>query len=150
MASPDGRTIEDEITAANSGLPDDNVYEIKYNPAENSMVVSTQHGIAEFRIAGAAAGSSDAKKVNVYPNPVRPDYLGWVTIEDLPSNAIVKITDAMGNLVKELGFAENGSIRWDVTNSEMKRVKSGVYHIFTSSADEGDSAAPVGKILVVN
>lgn len=150
VTSPDGRTIEDEITAANSGLPDDNVYEIKYNPAENSMVVSTQHGIAEFRIAGAAAGSSDAKKVNVYPNPVRPDYLGWVTIEDLPSNAIVKITDAMGNLVKELGFAENGSIRWDVTNSEMKRVKSGVYHIFTSSADEGDSAAPVGKILVVN
>lgn len=150
VTSSDGKTIIDEITSENSPLPSDVVYSLVYNPGENSMIMSTQHGLAEFILSGSASQGESGKEVKVYPNPVRPDYLGWVTIEDLPENAVVKICDSLGNLVKELGIAENGMVRWDVTNTEMKRVKSGVYHIFSSSSSEGVSDAPKGKILVIN
>lgn len=152
ITSADGRTIEQEINTANSLIPSNTVYSLAYNPENGSMMVATQHGLAEFFFSDSTHGSTAAEgsTAKIYPNPVRPDYLGWVTIENLPDNAVVKITDASGNLVKELGFAEGGMVRWDVTNSEMRRVKSGVYHVFASSGPDADDNAVSGKILVVN
>ncbi len=149
--SADGKTVEGELTVSNSYIPSDNVYTVAYNPDNNSLLMSTEHGIAEFYPSGGSSNDNDGENtLTVYPNPVRPDYLGWVTIENLPDNSIVKITDAAGNLVKELGFAENGMVKWDVTNADMKRVRSGVYYIFASPGSDTENATAKGKILVIN
>ena len=58
--------------------------------------------------------------------------------------------DAHGNLVKEFDLAENGEVKWDVTNMAHKRVKTGVYYILSSSGPGDSSLSNVGKILVVN
>lgn len=152
ITSSDGREIEGELNTTNSQIPSDNVYGLCYNPENGSMMVGTDKGLAEFFMSGSAsdAGSSSGSEVRVYPNPVRPDYMGWITIENAPDNGIVKIADAAGNLVKELGPAEGGMVRWDGTNSEMKRVRSGVYLILTSSGPGDESLSVKGKILVVN
>ena len=140
-----------ELTVSNSYIPSDIVYTVAYNPDNNSLLMSTEHGIAEFYPSGGSSQDNDGENtLTVYPNPVRPDYLGWVTIENLPDNSIVKITDAGGNLVKELGFAENGTVKWDVTNAEMKRVRSGVYYIFASPGSDSENTSAKGKILVIN
>ena len=76
-----------------------------------------------------------------------PDYFGYVTIDGLPDNALVKIVDAEGNLTRELGRAEAGSIQWDVLNMYGKRVRTGVYYVL-SSTNNGE--ANVAKILVMN
>lgn len=151
ITSADGRKVEQEINTSNSMIPSNNVYSLAYNPENNSMMVSTQHGLAELMLsADGSSSSTEETKASIYPNPVRPDYLGWVTIENLPDNAIVKITDAAGNLVKELGFAESGMVRWDVTNTEMKRVRSGVYYVFASAGPDAGEQSVSGKILVIN
>lgn len=147
--SSDGREILAEYTSADSPLPDDNVYGIGYIPATNSMMLSTGKGMAEYFIRGGSS-AGDKPEARAYPNPVRPDYFGYVTIDGLPENAVVKITDASGNIVKELIADGSGEARWDVTNLAFKRVSSGVYFILSSNGESGGSLANVGKVLVIN
>ena len=88
--------------------------------------------------------------MKIYPNPVRPDYFSHVKIEGVPDNALVKIVDAGGGLIKEVGFAAGGEATWDVTNLNFKRVPGGVYYVMCSGGPDSDSFSTVGKILVVN
>ena len=150
VTSEDARTVLAEFTSANSDLPSDNVYKLCYNPTSKSMMVSTSNGLAEFFIGGSANSSSDEQKVRVYPNPVAPDYYGWVTIDGLPDNSLVKVVDAQGNLVRELGRAEAGTTQWDVNNLYNKRVKTGVYYILSSGTSSDNKESNVAKILIMN
>lgn len=150
VTSADGKTVLDEFNTDNSEIPSDIVYYICYNPSTNSMMVSTEKGLAEFFIGGADSGGNSPDSVRAYPNPVAPDYYGWVTIDNLPDNALVKIVDAQGNLVRELGLAESGTIQWDVNNLYNTRVKTGVYYILSSGSHDGGKESKVAKILVMN
>lgn len=147
--SPDGRTIIAEYTAENSDIPDNTVYVARYNPQNNSMLVSTAAGLAELYLSGMPTGGTDMSSVRVYPNPVRPDYYGFVTIDGLADNALVKIVDASGNLVKELDRASGGQTQWDTTNLNHNKVGSGVYYVMASAGDDSTSMAKVAKLLVV-
>ncbi len=147
--SSDGRTIEDEFTASDSPLPDDIVYGVAYIPATNSMLFSTDMGMAEYFLPSDGSGSQ-ANEARAYPNPVRPDYFGYVTIDNIPEGSLVKIVDSRGNLVKELGYIAGGETKWDVTDLAFRRVGSGVYFILTSGDGNSGQTSTVGKILVVN
>ncbi|MDE6294805.1 MAG: hypothetical protein K2M03_01935 [Muribaculaceae bacterium] len=147
VTTADARTVLQEFTAANSGLPSDVVFYSQYNPETNSMMISTDKGLVEFTMNGGNAPDGSASTVRAYPNPVTPDYFGYVTIDGLPDNALVKIVDSEGNLTRELGRAEAGSIQWDVLNMYGKRVRTGVYYVL-SSTNNGE--ANVAKILVMN
>lgn len=147
--SSDGRTIEEELTTDNSPLPDDIVYGLGYIPSTNSMLFSTDLGIAEYFLS-SASGSGDNMEARAYPNPVRPDYFGYVTIDGVTEGSLVKIVDSRGNLVKELGHISGGEAKWDVTDMSFRRVGSGVYFILTSTDENSGKLANVGKILVVN
>lgn len=149
ITSGDGTQVIRSYTTENSELPDDNVYAICYNPENNSMMISTGKGLTELFLSTAVAGSKKSS-AKAYPNPVRPDYFGYVTIEGLADNALVKIVDAGGGLIKEVGFAAGGEARWDVTNLHSKRVPGGVYYVLASGAPDGESFSTVAKILVVN
>ncbi len=147
--SADGTEIYRELTSDSTPLPDDNVYGIGYMPESNSLMISTDRGLAEYQI-GASTGGGKAPDVRVYPNPVRPDYLGYVTVDGLEENALVKIVDASGSLVRELGYAAGGEAKWDVTNLSGRRVATGVYYVVCTSGPDGSTVAKVGKVLVVN
>lgn len=149
VTSSDGRNVLGEFTTSNSGIPSDNVYSLCYNPSSRSVMVSTDKGLAELFLGGASGVSDGEQSVRAYPNPVAPDYYGWVTIDGLPDNSLVKIVDAQGNLVRELGRAEAGSIQWDVNNLYNRRVKTGVYYILSSPAS-GSGDSNVAKILIMN
>ncbi len=147
--SADGRTIHYQFNESNSYLPSNSVFAACYNPDNNSILVSTDRGMAEYFISGPQ-GSDTESAVKVYPNPVRPDYLGWITIEGLQEGSIVKIVDSMGGLVRELGPAEAGVVKWDATNMQHKRVGSGVYHVLSSSGpNEEKNLANVAKVLII-
>ncbi len=147
--SSDGRTIRRTYSADNSPLPSNDVYGICYNPDNNSMMISTSMGLAELFLTSGSPDGGDSE-VRAYPNPVAPEYLGYVTIDALPDNAAVKIIDAHGNLVKELGLAAGGEVKWDVTNLFHKRVQGGVYYVLATNGPNAESYSKVTKILVVN
>ncbi|MDE5886911.1 MAG: T9SS type A sorting domain-containing protein [Muribaculaceae bacterium] len=145
----DGKKILEEYTTSNSPIPDNNILSLGYIRDTNSIVASTLKGLAEYRIGdngGMAAGS----EVKVYPNPVRPGYSGYITIEGLEDGALVKIVDAGGNMVKELGPVNGEKIEWDGTNLHFKKLNSGVYFILESSGDGTNNFSKVGKILMIN
>ena len=149
ITSVDGSEVIRQMTAENTYLPNDNVYGIGINKNSNSVFLSTYYGLAEY-FSDATPAQPTYDNVIAYPNPVRPDYLGWVTIEGLMDKSLVKIVDASGGFVKDLGLSQGGMISWDVTNESGKRVKTGVYYVVASQSEEGGSEAKVTKILVVN
>lgn len=147
--SPDGRRLIAEYNTGNSPLPDNDVFGVAYLPDSNSMMFSTGKGLTELFLHGDNAGKGESA-VKIYPNPVRPDFGGYITIEGLPSDAVVKIADASGSLVKEVRADYSGVAQWDGTNLGFHRVGSGVYFIFASGSGGEDGYSAVGKVLVVN
>ena len=150
VTSSDGTEIVKTYTTENSGLPDNDVYAVCYNPENNSMMISTGVGLVELFLSSGSNNNAKESDVKVYPNPVRPDFYGYVTIEGLNDNALVKIVDTGGNLIKELGFAAGGEARWDATNLNMKRVPTGVYYVLATGGPDEEAYSNVSKILVVN
>ncbi|MDE6072375.1 MAG: T9SS type A sorting domain-containing protein [Muribaculaceae bacterium] len=149
ITSSDGTEVIKSYTTDNSPLPDNTIYGLCYNPENNSMMISTEKGLAEVFLSNATSDSSGSD-IMIYPNPVRPDYFGYVNIEGLQDNALVKVVDAGGNLIKEIGFASGGEAKWDITNLNARRVPGGVYYILATGGPDSDSFSAAGKVLVVN
>lgn len=146
--SESGSEIIRQLTAENSYLPCNDVIAIGFEPDSNCVWLGTKTGIAQY-YSETAPGESKLDNVLAYPNPVRPEYYGHVTIKGLMDGSLVKILDASGGLVRELGRSEGGMMLWDLTNSAGRRVPTGVYYVATSAS--GDSSeANVTKILVMN
>ncbi len=145
LTSADGTTVISQFNADNSPLLSDVVYRVCCDPYSNAVYVTTSAGMMVYRTASAAAGSNFSG-VSVYPNPVRPDYYGLITISGLMDNSLVKIADASGNVVKQLKSV-GGTCTWDGTVDGAERAKSGVYFVFMSQADGSEAA--VTKILII-
>ena len=147
--SSDGREIIEVFNTENSPLPSDIVFSAGYDSSTNSLIISTLEGFAQYSLP-VSQSSSTKEDIRAYPNPVRPNYNGYVTITDIPTGSFVKIVDSAGNLVKELGIVSGFDILWDLSDSRFNRVRSGIYYIMVSPSDERSSYSTVGKILVMS
>ena len=149
LVSENGDEILEHFTAENSSLPSNTIYSLECDPNSNSVFIGTDVGLVEYSSTTAPA-SADYSNVYAYPNPVRPEYTGWITIKGLMDNSLVKIADAAGNVFYST-VSEGGMVTWDGCNADGQRVKSGVYYVFASQNEEGgSSSSAVTKILVVN
>jgi hypothetical protein len=150
LVSEDGDEILEHYTTSNSILPSDCVYSVACDPNSSSVFFATASGVVEYNSTSAPA-SDNLDNVYAFPNPVRPDYSGWITVTGLMDNTLVKITDAAGNLVYQ-GRSEGGIITWDGCNFNGERVKTGVYFVFASNGTSSDSSSEscVTKIMVIN
>lgn len=146
LVSSDGYKVIKNFTTANSPLLSNNVIEIGIDESTGEVFFGTEKGLISYM--GDASGSqSDFSNVEIFPNPVRPDFTGSVSIRGLMEKSIVKIADISGNLVYET-TANGGFVAWDGKNYQGKRVSSGVYLVFASTKDGAQTH--VGKILFIN
>ena len=99
-------------------------------------------------MSDATATNETMTKDNVwaYPNPVRPDFTGLITVTGLSYNADVKITTSNGVLVAN-GRSNGGTFTWDGCDLKGRKVASGVYMVQTATAS-GDKGV-VCKIAIV-
>ena len=148
VVSDDGSEILEHFTTENSGLPSNFITEVVVDPVTGIAYVGTTSGLAAYR-SDAVQASEDYSSVYAFPNPVRPDYEGWISVTGLMDNSLVKITDVAGNLFFE-GYSNGGQISWDGCDRKGNRVKTGVYLVFASSTATGKQSGVVTKILVVN
>lgn len=149
LVSADGTEIIDNFTTDNSLLPSNRVLSVCCDPKSSTVYVGTDKGVVKYS-SDSSPAAEDYEDVYAYPNPVRPDYTGWITISGLMDNSLVKITDTAGNLVHQ-GTSEGGTYVWDGCNNSNQRVRSGVYFVFASQNASGSaSGKPVTKIMVVN
>lgn len=149
LVSPRGDEIIANYTADNSPLPSNAVNCIYADPNSNSIFIGTNFGLLEYS-SDSSPANPDYSDVYAYPNPVKPDYSGWVTIKGLMNNSLVKICDSSMSVVNQIQ-SEGGMALWDVSDSQGRRVRSGVYYVLASQYDGSQSSGDVvAKILVVN
>ena len=134
------------FTVENSPLPSDNILSISVEPKSGEVFFVTAKGVVSYRGDATEAGNSFGE-VYVFPNPVRPDYQGVVTIAGLAADVNVKITDIAGNIVYET-TANGGQATWDGNNFSGRRVATGIYLVFCSNDDGSETF--VTKLLFVN
>lgn len=145
LLSSSGQETIYRFTKKNSPLPSDGVRDIDINQATGEVFFVTDKGMVSFK-GLATTSSGDLSNVIVYPNPVRPEYVGTVKITGLVDKVTVKIADIGGNLVHEV-VAEGGTIEWDTTAFGKYRVASGVYMIFISTQDGMETK--VKKVMII-
>ena len=145
----DGTQIIERYHLGNSDIPSDNVYCALADKNSNKIFVGTDKGLAIYHSTTAPA-AKDYDEVYAYPNPVTPDYTGYITITGLKANSLVKIADAAGNVFYETK-SDGGLATWNGCDASGRRVKSGVYFVFASQSGENiSSSGAVTKIVVVN
>ena len=147
LIAADNITTLAHFTKANSKLLSDNILSLALNEATGELFIGTDQGLCSY--SGNISDSSNGMtKDNVwaYPNPVKPDYSGAITITGLENGANVKIVTSNGVLVNE-GTASNGEYKWYGINRDGKRVASGVYMVEVATS-EGEKGV-VCKIAIV-
>jgi hypothetical protein len=146
LIAADGSEVIQHFTEQNSPLLSNVVNCIGILPKTGEVFLGTARGIVSYR--GDATGASDLHgEVTIFPNPVRPGYSGPITINGLPTNATVKITDVAGRVVYEM-ISNGGTAVWDGNNFNGERAQTGIYLFIT--ANEEDKDPKVTKLLLVN
>jgi len=145
LQSADGSKQIQHFTMENSPLPSNSIVDIKIHPTTGEVFIATDKGVISYRGDATEPGDKFGK-VYAFPNPVKPNYSGVITITGLVENTTVKITDISGNLVYETQ-SNGGEATWDGKNLNGHRVATGVYLIFCSDS-KGEETA-VSKLLFI-
>lgn len=146
LVSPDGLETIHHFTTENSLLPSNCIYDIAINQESGEVYFATDKGLASFR-AEAAEEEENYDNIYAFPNPVRPEFTGEITITGLMFNSLVKITDTTGNLIYQ-AYSKGGQVVWDGNATNGQRVKSGVYYVWASSSDGKEGV--VTKIVFIS
>ena len=134
------------FTSENSPLLSNVVNNVEINPETGDVFFGTDMGLCSFR-SNATLSQENFENVLIFPNPVKRNYSGFISINGLTNETNVKITDVSGNLVYET-YSEGGRATWDGKNFSGKKVKTGVYLFFCTNNDFNETV--VKKILIYN
>jgi hypothetical protein len=145
LLSADGMTQIKNFNEQNSPLLSNSIVTLAVDNKTGDVWFGTSKGTQSFR-GNAIAGEEKFKKVYTFPNPVREDFKGNVTITGLMSDSQIRITDISGNLVYET-VSDGGEATWDLKTYNGRHVSTGVYLIFCASKD--GTQAYVTKMLVI-
>jgi sugar lactone lactonase YvrE len=145
LLSADGTTQIKNFNEQNSPLLSNSIISLAVDNKTGEIWFGTSKGIQSYR-GNATMGEEKFKKVYTFPNPVRADFKGNVTITGLIRDSQIRITDISGDLVYET-VSDGGQATWDLTTYNGHRVATGVYLVFCASKDGSQSC--VTKMLVI-
>ena len=145
VTSANGTEEIHHFTTENSPLFSNKVLDIEMNDVTGEVFFATEKGLISMR-SESTQGNTDFSEVLVFPNPVKPDYSGPITIKGLITDAVVKITDVSGNLIYET-IALGGQAVWDGKSFDGQKAHTGVYLVFCS--DQEGTISHVTKLLFV-
>ncbi len=145
VVSDDGTTQLAQYTKQNSYLLSDNIMSLAWDSDLGWLYIVTDKGLQSVRISSTQR-HSEYTNVFAFPNPVEPNYNGYVTIRGLIDESVVKVTDLSGTLVYET-ISNGGDAFWNLKNMAGDDVATGIYLIHCATADGQHSA--VTKVNVV-
>lgn len=143
--SPDGTILLKNYNEQNSPIFSNSIVSLALDNKTGDIWFGTSKGIQSLR-GNATTGEEKFTNVYTFPNPVRENFTGNVTITGLMSNSEIRITDISGNLVYET-VSEGGQATWDLKTYNGRHVTTGVYLVFCASSD--GSQSHVTKMLVI-
>lgn len=145
LMSPNGTEEILRFTYENSPLISNTINDIVIDPKTGEVFIATSQGIVSY-MSDATSGGLSNDCLSVYPNPLRSDFEGSVSITGLLRDSQIRITDARGNLIYKT-VSNGGRAVWDGKNTIGEKVTTGVYFILATD-DAGESTC-VNKVLVI-
>ena len=146
LVSEDGLEIIKHFTTDNSPLPSDCIESIAVNNKTGEVFIGTDKGIASYRSdATQPEEKIEKENIHIFPNPVRADYNGTISIIGLTDECNVKIIDGSGYLINE-GISNGGMYTWNGRNIRGEKVSSGVYHVLLYDKDGKEGG--IAKIVI--
>lgn len=135
------------FTTNNSNLLSNNIEAIAINEQTGEVFAGTDKGLCSY-MSDASSPNNEMTKDNVwaYPNPVKPDYTGLITITGLSFDADIKIVTTNGILVNQ-GRSNGGTYTWNGKDLKGQKVASGIYMVETATSD--GSKGTVCKIAII-
>ncbi|MFZ9294832.1 MAG: T9SS type A sorting domain-containing protein [Bacteroidia bacterium] len=133
------------FTSENSALYSNTILDLNYDIQSGNLYVQSENGLQRYQSI-YTIGQQQLTQLNVYPNPVKPGFLGTVIIRNLIDQAQVRITDENGFLVWE-STSNGGQLEWGLLDYNSKPVAAGVYLIQVT--DTYGTISAVEKILVL-
>ena len=147
LLSPDGKTELFHFTKDNSPLPSNTVFNIAIDGETGDVYFGTDKGLISFRYT-ATDPKEDYESLKIFPNPVRENFEGYISISGLKDNSEVKITDAFGKLVYRT-VSNGGTAVWDGRRHDGQKASTGVYFVFVNEDAENGKDKKAGKILFI-
>jgi len=146
LLSADAKETLFEFNEDNSPLYSNSINAIDVDNTTGEVFISTSKGLISYR-GSAVEGKENFTEFKVFPNPIRPNYNGPITLSGLMDNSTVKITDINGKLVQEFR-SSGGQVLWDGKTMKGEKPFSGIYLVFNSAEnDEENLKEHIGKIL---
>jgi len=148
VISEDCNTQIAHFTTENSPLISNTIHDIIINQNTGIVYFATDKGLCSYS-SDITTPSSEMSKDNVYayPNPVKPDYTGDITIVGLSLDADIKIVSSNGGLINQ-GRSLGGTYKWNGCNLKGRKVASGIYMVETATS-QGQKGI-VCKIAIIN
>ncbi len=147
LVDADCKTVLKHFTTENSPLSSNEIYNLCCNTGNNSVFIVTPSSVMQY-YADYTESASDYSNVYAYPNPVRPDFTGLITITGLMENSTVVIKDASGNTVKTL-TSTGGMATWDGCDATGERLPTGNYSVYASQDAGHMPATPCTKVMII-
>ena len=148
LISADNMKQVKHFLSSNSKLLSNNIESIAIDDKTGEVFFGTDKGLCSYMSdATKPSDNPDNGDAYAYPNPVRPDYKGLITVVGLAYNSDVKVVTTNGILVAK-GTSNGGTFTWDGNDLNGKRVASGIYIVQT--ADQEGNNGTVCKIAIVN
>lgn len=135
LISEDNLSEIHHFTTLNSPLLSNGIESIAINEKTGEVFIGTDKGLCSYMSDSSTPNESmTSDNVWAYPNPVKPDYTGFITIVGLSQNADVKILTSNGRIVNE-GKSNGGTYTWNGYDVNGKKVASGIYMVATATND---------------
>ena len=146
LMSENGQETLQHFNMQNSPLPSNDILSIAINPITGEVFFGSASGLVSYQ-SDAVESTGTFNNVHAYPNPVRQNFRGTITINGLVMNTRVKITDINGNLIYET-TSNGGFATWDGKNLYGNRVATGIYLAICVTEDGSQNA--IAKIMIIN
>lgn len=130
----------------NSLLPSNIINSISVNEETGEVFFGTEKGIASFW-GDATEPEANFESVKIFPNPIKPNFDGFVTINGLKETSFVKITDVAGSMIYEKE-ANGGTVTWNTLTLNGEPAQTGVYLVYSSDSEFEETF--IGKIVINN
>lgn len=145
LLSADGTETLEHFTTENSPMSSNYIMDLALNKETGELMIATSTGLFSY-MTDATEGKETYNEVYAYPNPVRENFDGVISVIGLLENSLVRITDAEGKVVHE-DYSNGGTFTWDGRHKNGKKASTGVYFVFATVED--GSSKMVTKIAII-
>lgn len=145
VVNPQGNRLLYHYTQENSPLFSDEIRDIEIDALTGEVFIGTSKGLISL-MGDAIGGKEHSDSLYVFPNPIPYDYDGTVSITSTVTDAEVRITNVVGQLVRELD-ALGGQAVWDFRDVAGRRLAPGIYLALVSDSDGKNAGAAKFVVL---